>query len=171
MNRTVRWIGGLLALAVAIIWSSAASALTQTLDPATCTSVTGIGTVAWTNPGNAVSTDGNYATAKLNNGIVSNYLLCVGYGFTIPAGATINGITVKVTRATSGGTVTDAAVRTVKAGVIGTTDRSTGTPYTNADVVEAHGNAADLWGTTWTPADINNANFGAAFAAVKTDAG
>jgi hypothetical protein len=172
MNRTVRWIGGLLALGVAIIWSSAASALTQTLDPATCTSVTGIGTVAWTNPGNAVSTDGNYATAKVNNGIVTNYLLCVGYGFTIPAGATINGITVSVTRSSSGAPTgtNDAAVRTVKAGVIGTTDRSTGTTYTNADVVEAHGNAADLWGTTWTPADINNANFGAAFAAVKSGA-
>jgi len=58
-------------------------------------------------------------------------------------------------------------MRLVKAGVIGTADRSSGTQYTIIDVVEDHGGANDVWGTTWTPADINAANFGAAFAATK----
>lgn len=156
-------------LFIALLYSGAASALTATASPTACASVAGIGTVAWTNPGNAVSSDNNYATASVD-GTITRYLQCTSYGFAIPAGATINGISVNVERKsndTANGGSTDAAMRLVKAGVIGGTDRSTATTYTLADVVEAHGGVADLWGTTWTAADVNAANFGAAFAATK----
>ncbi len=56
-------------------------------------------------------------------------------------------------------------MRLVKAGTIQATDRSTTTTYTTGDTVETHGGPTDLWGTTWTAAEINAANFGAAFAA------
>jgi MSHA biogenesis protein MshQ len=147
--------------------SGAAVADTVTASPAACTSVTGIGTQPWTNPGSAVSSNGSYATASVNDGQTTNYLQCVGYGFTIPANATINGITVSIERRSSNTDTQDAAMRIVKAGVIGTADRSTATAYTTTDTYEAHGGATDLWGTTWTPADINDANFGAAFASRK----
>jgi hypothetical protein len=160
-------IGSLLALGIALSWTNAASALTQTRSPATCSSVPGIGTVAWTNPGNALSSNGSYATAPVGDTTTTNYLQCVGYGFTIPTGASINGITVSVERSSTNTGTQDAAVRTVKAGVIGTTDRSTATAYPTTDTYEAHGGAADLWGTSWTAADVNNANFGAAFASQK----
>jgi len=58
-------------------------------------------------------------------------------------------------------------MRIVKGGAIGAIDRSTTTIYTTSDVVEAHGGTTDLWGETWTPADINDPSFGAAFAATK----
>ena len=163
----LRLICLLIALGVAFIWSNAASALTQTGNPSNCTNVTGIGTIAWTTPGNAVSSNGVAATASVTDGEITNYLRCVGYGFTIPAGSTINGITVNVERSSTNTGTDDSAVRTVKAGVIGTTDRSTGTAYPTIDTIEAHGSAADLWGTTWTATDINSATFGAAFAAEK----
>ena len=141
--------------------------------PATCTSVlVGIGTVNWANPTQAISSNNSYATASVD-GTTTRYLQCTGYNFVIPTGATINGITVNVERRSSSvanGGSRDAAMRVVKAGVIGTTDRSTATIYTTADVIEAHGGATDLWGTTWTPAQINAANFGAAFAATKASA-
>ncbi len=149
--------------------SSAAVAVTVTASPATCSSVAGIGTVAWTNPTRAVSSNNSFATASVD-GTTTRFLQCSGYGFAIPAGATIDGITVNVERkssSTANGGSADAAMRLVKAGTIGATDNSTGTTYTTSDVTEAHGSSTDLWGTTWTVADINNANFGAAFAATK----
>ncbi|HEU0187968.1 MAG TPA: DUF6701 domain-containing protein [Gallionellaceae bacterium] len=152
--------------------SPLAHALTATASPTTCASVAGIGTVNWTNPARAVSSNNSYATASVD-GTISRYLQCTGYNFAIPAGATINGITVNVERrssSTANGGSRDAAMRLVKAGVIGATDRATATTYTTADVVQAHGGAADLWGAAWTPADINAANFGAAFAATKPNA-
>jgi len=33
---------------------------------------------------------------------------------------------------------------------------------------ESLGGAADLWGAAWTPADINNANFGVQISAIST---
>ncbi|MDR3390919.1 MAG: hypothetical protein P4L77_04205 [Sulfuriferula sp.] len=160
----------LLAMSVlGLALSDAASATTVTASPTSCASVTGIGTVAWTNPDRAVASDSSYATASVD-GTTTRYLECTGYGFAIPASAIINGITVTVTRkssSTSNGGSSDAAMRLVQAGAIGTTDRSTTTIYTTSNVSEAHGGSADLWGSTWTPADINATNFGAAFAADK----
>lgn len=157
-----------LLLGVALIWSHSANAASQTASPTTCTNVTGIGTQAWNNPGNAVSSNNAYATGSVNDNQTTNYLRCVDYGFSIPAGATIDGITVSVERRSSNtNAIRDAAMRLVKAGTIQSTDRSTGTFYPTADAYENHGGSNDLWGTTWTPADINNANFGAAFASIK----
>jgi hypothetical protein len=160
-----------MAVALALGWCNPAGAATQTLSPATCTSVAGTG-VNWTSPARAISSNGSYATASVD-GSTTDYLECVDYGFTIPAGATINGITVNVERKssnTNNGGSQDAAMRIVQGGVIGTTDLSSATIYTTADVVAAHGGAANLWGLTWTYADINAANFGAAFQATKASA-
>lgn len=159
-------------LGIGLLSSFAAGAVTATASPATCATVAGIGTVGWSNPTRAVSSNNSRATATVD-GTTTRYLVCTGYNFAIPAGSVINGITVNVerrsNRTTNGGSQ-DAAMRLVKGGAIGTADRSTATIYTTADVVEAHGGAADLWGTTWTAADVNAANFGAAFAATKASA-
>ncbi|MFA7290769.1 MAG: DUF6701 domain-containing protein [Rhodocyclaceae bacterium] len=160
----------LVVLALAgLLTSSFAVAATATASPANCQSTAGIGTVAWSNAGNATDSDNSRATASVD-GSTTNWLVCTNYGFAIPAGSTINGIVVNVERrssSTNNGGSEDVAVRAVKAGVIGATDRATGTNYTTSDVVEAHGGAADLWGTTWTTAQVNAADFGAAFAASK----
>lgn len=167
MSKWVRSLGWFSALGLALC-ANPAGAATQTASPSACANVTGIGTQAWSNAGNAVSSNNNDATASVNDNQTTNYLRCVGYGFSIPAGATINGIIVSVERAASNtSAVRDAAMRLVKAGVIQATDRSTTTFYPTSDTYEDHGGSTDLWGTTWTPADINNANFGAAFASVK----
>lgn len=149
-----------------VLLCNVVQAYTATASPTSCVNDTSIGTIAWSNPGNALASDNSYATAiNVKNNASTNYLKCTGYGFAIPAGSTINGITVYVERKTSGGTIRDVAMRLVKAGVIGTTDLSSTTNYTTADVVEAHGSAGNLWGTSWSVAEINATNFGAAFSA------
>lgn len=153
-----------------LLLSNAAIALTATASPATCSNVTGIGTQDWLTSVQAVSSGNNYATASVNDNQTTRYLQCTGYNFAIPVGATINGITVNVERKSSDTITRDAAMLLMKAGAITGTDRSTATNYTTLDIIEAHGGATDLWGTTWSPAEINNANFGAAFAAQKAGA-
>ncbi len=149
--------------------------LSQTRSPTAagdCTNQLGIGTVNWANTGNAISSNNGYASRSVD-GTTSRWLRCLNYAFSIPAGATIVGIEVNVERKsnrTQNGGSQDAGMRLVKAGVIEATDRSTTTTYTTADTVETHGSTSDLWGTTWAPAEINAANFGAAFAATKPDA-
>jgi MSHA biogenesis protein MshQ len=105
---------------------------------------------------------------------VTDQLVCTQYGFAIPAGATILGIVIDVERRTNDVTAIsptrDASMRVLKAGVAQAAERATTTDYTLADVVEGHGGATDLWGTTWSVADINNANFGARFQAQKAGA-
>ncbi|MDQ5944693.1 MAG: biosis protein MshQ [Pseudomonadota bacterium] len=164
---TVRYLAVLAVALAGLLASPLANALTATASPTSCQNTAATGTQAWSSPGNAASSNDNYATASVNDNQVTNYLECTGYGFAIPATATITGITVNAERNASNTLVRDSAVRLIKGGVRGSTDRSTTTDYTTSDVVEAHGGAADLWGTTWTPADINAANFGVAFAAYK----
>ena len=153
-----------------LLGSNAISA-TATGNPTSCVNNTSIGTINWTNPTLAYASDNAYAQAIVD-GTTSRYLYCTGYGFAIPAGAVIQGIVVNVERKsdrTSNGGSVDAAVRLIKAGTIGTIDRATVTIYPTVDVIEAHGSISDLWGTTWTAADINAATFGVAFAAAKPD--
>ncbi|MFM2407527.1 MAG: hypothetical protein RL358_269 [Pseudomonadota bacterium] len=142
---------------------------TVTMNPGSCVNVMGTAALAWapTPTTNVNLSDNVYATATVNG--TSNYLKCTGYNFAIPSAATILGVVVNVERKSSSSTrTTDGAMRLVKAGVIGTVDRAKTTVYSTTDVVETHGTAADLWGVAWTPADINSATFGAAFAAKTT---
>ncbi|HEX9779638.1 MAG TPA: hypothetical protein VGB20_00305 [bacterium] len=129
------------------------------------------GDVAWTSPGNAASSNDSYATAALNTDIApsSTYIKATNFGFSIPAGSTIDGIVAGVERKVSGaGTVSDGAVRIVKGGTIGSTDRATATTYPSSDTYEDHGGSTDLWGETWTVSDINASDFGVAFSSIAT---
>ena len=154
------------AVFVAIVFcmpSSSASAATQgPLSPSSCVNTAGIGTKAWApSPGipESVSLD-------VNTSQISNYLVCTGYSFSIPAGSVINGITVTINRkANQAACCQDAAIRIVKGGAIGATDRSSAANWPTVFANQIYGNAIDLWGTAWTVANINAANFGAAVAA------
>jgi hypothetical protein len=100
-----------------------------------------------------------------------DYLLVDDFKLEVPADAQILGITVTIRRA--GGSsmeAVDGAVRLIKGGVIGASDRSMPTPWPGPEYVNAdYGGARDLWGQTWTPADVNAANFGVALSAIYTD--
>ena len=133
-----------------------------------CTSLGGGGT-NWTNPGNAFSSNNAYATANVD-GSTTDPLQCLNYGFGIPSTASVVGIEVSIERrsnSTANGGSRDASVFLVKGGAQVGNNLATATTYTTADVVEVHGSSIDLWGATWTPAEINAANFGAQFTATK----
>jgi MSHA biogenesis protein MshQ len=157
----------LLTLPGAALWAQTA---TVTATPGACANVTGIGSDNWNNPGNALTQNGTSATVSMNDGEISRYLRCTDYGFTIPTGVTISGITVTVRRSVdnAGGNPRDYAVQLLKAGVLQATNYAdTGTTYPTALAFANYGGTGNLWGTTWTVADINNANFGVSFVSNK----
>lgn len=59
----------------------------------------------------------------------------------------------------------DHSVRLMKGGVIGGTDLASSAAWPTSDAYATYGGSTTLWGLTWTHADINASNFGAAVAA------
>ena len=72
----------------------------------------------WNNLGNITADDLNYATAALTGNETSRYLRARDFGFTIPTGATITGITATIMRQSNsdafGNSVDDVTVRLIK---------------------------------------------------------
>jgi hypothetical protein len=134
------------------------------------TNTIGGGTAVWTNPTNIELNDGNNATRVTSSIITTDDLDGTGFGFSIPAGATVNGILLEIAYGDGAGAgdIIEKNVRLLKAGVAAGTDKSTGASFPAALTTISYGGSADLWGTTWTPSDINNATFGAAFVCRNT---
>lgn len=130
----------------------------------------------WTNPTNAQGAinatyaDGLVVSITLNQGGFgeSGYLKCTNFGFSssdVPAGATINGITVTVTMHSTNSTLAfDYHVYLVKGGTImtSTTDKGTSTAPGTIDITRTYGGSADLWGNTLTQSDVIASTFGVA---------
>jgi hypothetical protein len=101
----------------------------------------------------------------------SDFMHCHFSGFSIPTGATITGIRVFLVRnrdATPPSTsvVTDQVVQLLRENApVGDNKASYGWPASDTPVAVYYGGDGDLWGETWTPADINHAGFGFRLAA------
>lgn len=95
------------------------------------------------------------------------------FGFSIPAAATITGIIVEIEkRASAGSNIQDNGLRLLKNGVeTGSNGAQSGTPWPYTDTYVTYGSCTDLWGTTWTPADINSGGFGLFFANIDYTCG
>jgi hypothetical protein len=135
----------------------------------TGSNVNGPGTMSWSNPGNITTAGSPYATASLTAHATSEYLEGTNYGFSIPTNATIVGIQVTINRQSSssggGNSVNDITVSLIKGGTITGDNKATTTDWPTSLGTASYGSASDLWGTTWTYADINASNFGVALSA------
>lgn len=136
-----------------------------------------VGTLAWSGVTNIIVSNENSAGALISiDDKITNYLWSTGYSFSIPGGATIEGIFVEWLRASgesvSGDSVTDNSVRLIKAGTVVGTDLASGTSWPeDIPVYQTYGGPTSLWGTTWTPAQVNASNFGVALACFLHSAG
>jgi hypothetical protein len=127
----------------------------------------GSGVTQWTNPSSAGASDNAYATT---NGYYVGYnlsepLLLSDFGFDIPYGSVILGVKVSVERRSSADTLgysftRDNNLRLIKNGTVGGTNKAIYTLWPITDVVADYGTPSDLWGQSWSYADINSANFG-----------
>ena len=142
--------------------------------PGTMADDSTVGTVAWSNPDNAKVSDAVYATASNGGtGGTTHYLKATNFGFSIPSGATIDGILVEIQRAkTSGGNnvnnaARDSSVKIVKVdGTIGTTNKAaTADNWPLIEAYKSYGSSSDLWGETWDDTKINDIDFGVVISA------
>lgn len=125
-----------------------------------------VGTVTWSSTSNIAASDDTYAQASLGSArLTSHYLTATSFGLAVPVGATVDGIVVDIERKRAGGSIRDAYLRIIKGGSIGSTDRAnTGETWPSSDASASYGGTTDLWGESWTAADINAATFGVALA-------
>lgn len=134
-----------------------------------------VGTQAWTNPGGITASGGGVANCIPATGVTTHYLKGTNCGFAVPVGATIVGIQVEIRKALIGATtetVLDSSVKIVKAsGAIGTQNKASATAWLDTLTYSTYGSSSDLWGETWTPADINDVDFGVVISATTTDPG
>lgn len=135
--------------------------------PAILASVAELGTLAWAMPGNAAASDNARAAAATAVLLNTQALTATGFGFALPPAAQVTGIEVHVERSSPIMLTSDNAVRIVRGGMIGSADRALpgNWPSTGAEAVVTYGGPADLWGESWTAADINDSGFGAAVSA------
>jgi hypothetical protein len=127
------------------------------------------GGTPFTSPANAISSDNLYASATHCECCDMNTqcLTATNFGFSVPATATINGITVEIERRSSfNGHIYDNGLRLLKGGVEVGSNYMSAVQWSTTDTYTSYGGCSDLWGTTWTPADINAANFGLVFACI-----
>ena len=156
------------------VTSSCADITEQTSGPnnaGTGANLTGSGSTAWSNPGNITAVGSPYATVAPAQQGASNYLMATNYGFSIPDDAIINGIQLTISRSSTQSLGTgnrDDQVRLVKNNNLQATDKSSNDVYPTSLQSRTYGNATDLWGTTWTAADINNSGFGAVLSVFNT---
>ncbi len=160
---------------VGVLAGGALAASTGPNHPGTAASDSSNGSSqAWSNLTNALTQNDLYADATVNKANpTTQYLKLTNFGFSIATDAVIDGIQVEVDRYTSTGQIIDQSVKLVKGGTIGGTEKSGGAawPTSDTDAYVSYGGSADLWGQTWTAADINSANFGIAIAATKPNSG
>jgi hypothetical protein len=137
-------------------------ATSVTMSPGTVVDDATVGTVVWIDPNNAKASDNAYASAaNVNTALYSHYLKATNFGFSIPTGATINGIVVEIEKKRGGYSVFDEVVSIVKAnGTIGTTNKAINANWGTTDTYASYGSSSDLWGETWSSTDINNTNYG-----------
>lgn len=129
---------------------------------------TSYGTLPWTAPTNITADDGSnaFASGPISGTEDTNYLKGTNVGFTIPADAIIRGIEVRMEKQGSAfGTNRDVVVRLVKAGVPVGLSKDITTNWGAAPITVTYGNDSNLWGTTWTPAEINSSGFGVVLSA------
>jgi len=126
-----------------------------------------VGTVVWSNPSYAGPSDNQYATASIAakaGTLYSHYLKCTNFGFTIPVGATINGVVVTVERKASvsanANYAIDYVLKITNGVTTGTNKANTGTKWPTTEGTASYGSSTDLWGLSLTYSDVNNSGFG-----------
>jgi hypothetical protein len=132
-------------------------------------SCTGCAGAVWNNANKVNGTDGVYADVQLMPYLFcfqsqcyrSRYLTSHHFGFSIPSSATVDGIVVTVTgKSNTMASVMDSTIMLMKNYVPVGANRASGNDWDTSAMVRTYGSPLDLWGSSWTPAEINDNYFG-----------
>lgn len=145
--------------------SSGATASEGPNSPDTAVDDAAVGTVAWSSPSNATALDSANANATVTfSEVVTHYLKCTDFNFSVPAGASIDGISVEINcKGSKTGTGSIPAFATIKlvngAGTVVGDNKATGSLPTSFTYVN-FGSSSDTWAASLTQSDITDVDFG-----------
>jgi len=153
-------------LSIFIVFGGATPALAATAGP----NFAGAGVASggsgsnWSHEERISANDNSYTDTDVNKNSSSKTLSATDFGFSIPSDATIDGIQVTIGRkAEDSSSIQDRSVRLIKNGSqTGDNNGATSTNWPTSENVASYGSTSNLWGTTWTPSQINSSNFGVA---------
>jgi hypothetical protein len=146
---------------------------TSSLSGSSFTNDNSISGIAFSSLTNVGADDASSATASITLSLLgsgkTNYLKATGFGFAIPASATICGISVSIKKRATGinilNSISDEAVRLVVGGAATGTNKAKSGSWTGTAAFSNYGGAADTWSNSLTPTQVNSSNFGVAIAA------
>ena len=127
--------------------------------------VSGVGTLAWSNPGNITQNDGSYASMDMAGvAATSHWLLGKSLGFVFPTNTVIDGIKATVRRKASSTAshdyLQDQTVKLFLSGAaIGSNKAAAGHIPTSIES-KVYGGATDFWGANLTPDNLSDSSFG-----------
>jgi hypothetical protein len=127
------------------------------------------GGIAWTDANNAMASDDSRASCVMGADETSDLLIASDFGFSIPAGATIDGVEVEIEKRASGVAGGDNIALWVEGSQQGDNKASAG-EWPASDTYETYGGAADLWALSLTAEQVNASDFGVTLS-VLTDSG
>jgi hypothetical protein len=137
---------------------------------------------AFQNPVNVLANDNTVASAASLASLfnkTTDYLQVKDFGFNIPTAASICGIEAQIVKSADdidiliiGAWVKDYNVRIIKNNALAGNNKANATEWPSSGTTTTYGGVNDLWGTTWSPAEVNSNNFGLSIAAeIKTGIG
>ncbi len=131
------------------------------------TSGTGAG---WANLSGVHALDNNPAYVDLAQYPTCNSFICyysdiahfTGFGFSIPINSVITGIQVSAMQRVSspGGGIRDSMLFLSLNGTTMGSDYADPSYWLDTPTLNTYGNSADMWGYSWTPAEVNDPTFG-----------
>ncbi len=133
---------------------------------------------SWTPLTNQIATlNGSFESSTNAKGENSQYLIVDNFGLSIPASHDILGISFTIHRKSTGDKTLDYAVYLVdEAGAVRTsgTNKAKGGDWPTVVTSSSYGGSTDLWGDVggfWTPAKLNDPDFGLAIAVQMANSG
>lgn len=129
-------------------------------------SVTVGGRYAWTSPTNIYTSNNVYAYVDLDYDELTELLRASTFDFSIPGGATIDGVVAEFEKKADLEYTEDYECKILKQGTEqGDNKAKTGVDWPSSDTYVSYGGASDMWGVTLSPAEVNATNFGVSISA------
>lgn len=161
-------VGGVSALVIGVLITffnignpfEASAISTGGNDPSSSTT-TGSGS-SWSYTSRSYTSNNSWSYTYLSTNSTSSYLMVTNFGFAIPSGATIQGITVDIEHYGGHRKMRDNSVMLTKNGssYVGSDYGKSSTWANGYDEDYSYGGTSDLWGESWSESDINSSNFG-----------
>lgn len=114
---------------------------------------------AWANPGNITADDGTNAAVVIFSATTSDRLRASNFGLSVPAGATIDGIEIQAQLNNSFGNAVWDYVNVGKDNSTLGTAKDPNVALTATVTNYTQGGPSDLWGLSWTVAEVNASTF------------